>query len=210
MRMSTMKANDEKVEQIIFLRAIGKTHQQIVEKTGCPESTVMRVAMANDMINAEDWEALCKSVESNSLNRGHVAAVAARLEKEVPPEVEEAFQRCYISKNEYRKNARAAKKAKQEAPEEPAEKEEPAILEPLPPLNGDHWDELKLFLQVILVELRKANEMKEQEFDVVIPKWIGELKDNCNANHDVLSQSVKRCEDKLEAVKINIRKRGLQ
>ena len=45
--------------------------------------------------------------------------------------------------------------------------------------------------------------------DVVIPKYVGDIKDNLNANFDVLNQSMKGCEDKLEAVKIALRKRGM-
>ena len=45
--------------------------------------------------------------------------------------------------------------------------------------------------------------------DAVIPKYVGDLKDNVNANCDSLFNQIKDNGEKLEAVKINTRKRGL-
>ena len=61
----------------------------------------------------------------------------------------------------------------------------------------------------LLEELHKHNELMEQLMDVVIPKYIADLKDNLNINFDTVTQSLKRTEDTLEGIKINTRKRGL-
>ena len=45
--------------------------------------------------------------------------------------------------------------------------------------------------------------------DVVIPKYVGDLKDNLNVNADVICERLKSCEDKLDDIKANTRKRGL-
>ena len=61
----------------------------------------------------------------------------------------------------------------------------------------------------IKAALDKQNELLESLLDVVIPKYVGDLKDNINVNCDVLNQSAKSCDDKLEAIKLAFRKKGL-
>ena len=67
----------------------------------------------------------------------------------------------------------------------------------------------RLFFIKMLEHMAKMNELMEQLMDVVIPKYVGDLKDNANANADVICERLKSCEDKLEAIKANTRKRGL-
>ena len=43
----------------------------------------------------------------------------------------------------------------------------------------------------------------------MIPKYVADMKDNVNANCDSLFNLLKDMADKMEAVKINTRKRGL-
>ena len=64
-------------------------------------------------------------------------------------------------------------------------------------------------MQTVIAEQKKTNELLEQLFDVVIPKWTSDIKDNVNVNSDLQNQTLKRIEDKLEGIKINTRKRGL-
>lgn len=45
--------------------------------------------------------------------------------------------------------------------------------------------------------------------DIVMPKYCADLKDNFNANCDIISERLKSCEDKLVGIKVNVRKRGL-
>ena len=61
----------------------------------------------------------------------------------------------------------------------------------------------------MLENMVKLNELMEQLMDVVIPKYVGDIKDNLNVNTDVICERLKSCEDKLEAIKANTRKRGL-
>ena len=94
--------------------------------------------------------------------------------------------------------------AKQKAEKESAPEQSP---EPQPEPKKE--DNTGLYLIKLLEAVNRQNELLEQLYDVVIPKWVGDMKDNVNCNSDVLSQSLKRIDDKLEAIKINVRKRGL-
>ena len=73
----------------------------------------------------------------------------------------------------------------------------------------DHWEDEKLILELMLKELKQHNELLEQLYDVVFPKWAGDVKDNVNVNCDLINQSIKRIEDKVEAIKINVRRKGM-
>ena len=83
------------------------------------------------------------------------------------------------------------------------------VPEPEPKPEPKKEDNTGLYLIKLLEAVNRQNELLEQLYDVVIPKWVGDMKDNVNCNSDVLSQSLKRIDDKLEAIKINVRKRGL-
>lgn len=64
-------------------------------------------------------------------------------------------------------------------------------------------------LRLLVAEQRKTNELLESLIDVVIPKYVVDIKDNINANSDVLNHTGLECADKLEAMKLALRKRGL-
>lgn len=67
----------------------------------------------------------------------------------------------------------------------------------------------RVFTLKMLEYMAKTNELLEQLMDVVIPKYCGDLKDNINANSDIICVRLKSCDDKLEGIKANTRKRGV-
>ena len=58
----------------------------------------------------------------------------------------------------------------------------------------------------LLEEIQRQNELLEQLIDVVIPKYVSDVKDNLNANFDAQTAEIKKG---LDAVAANTRKRGL-
>ena len=58
----------------------------------------------------------------------------------------------------------------------------------------------------LLEEIQKQNELLAQLLDVVIPKYVSDIKDNINANSDAQTQALKPI---LETIATNTRKRGL-
>ena len=57
--------------------------------------------------------------------------------------------------------------------------------------------------------LAKTNELLEQLMDVVIPKYAIDIKESLNVNADLVTQRLKNCEDKLDKISYNTRKRGM-
>lgn len=117
---------------------------------------------------------------------------AQKTEKTIPPVIAQSYEKW---KEDRRRKNLAAIKQKEETEAKPA-----------PPNGGD---EMKIMMSQLLAAQRKTNELLESLLDVVIPKYVGDLKDNINVNCDVINQTAKSCEDKLEAIKLAFRKKGL-
>ena len=112
-------------------------------------------------------------------------------------ELPEIVVKAYEDYKQKRRAEKAAKMAEAQKAPEPV----------LPPASQD--DNNRLFFIRMLENMVKLNELMEQLMDVVIPKYVGDMKDNLNVNADVICERLKSCEDKLEAIKANTRKRGL-
>jgi len=76
------------------------------------------------------------------------------------------------------------------------------------PVTQEQANETVFFTR-ILQEMMRLNENLEQLMDVVIPKYCGDLKDCVNANMDSMHSEVKSCEQRLEKIEYNTRKRGM-
>lgn len=87
-------------------------------------------------------------------------------------------------------------KAKDAAKEEPKQAAAPAV-------------DYSIYFQRMLELQAQTNELLNQLMDVVVPKYTSDMKDNVNANCDVIGQSLKRMEDKMEAIKIGVRRKGM-
>ena len=96
-------------------------------------------------------------------------------------------------------------KTAEEKPDGETPAEAPASVVPV----EDHWKEEKLLLGQIVAALTAQNELLTQLIDTVLPRYVGDLKDNVNVNADLLAQRAKGCEDKLESIKLGMRKRGM-
>lgn len=184
---SAQVLNQEQYEKIITSRMVfGRTAKQTAEALNVGVASVNRVETAFKAVQAGEWDKVEKMVEDASCPFAMIEWAAKKLDVVLPQAVHDARERRY------------APKPKQgiEKPPEPV---------PVP----DHWEEEKRFLQAMIAEQQKTNELLEQLFDVVIPKWTGDMKDNTNVNSDLINQSLKRIDDKLEAIKISTRRKGM-
>ena len=190
------KITDETYEKIVTQKQVfQKTSEKISEELGVSRNTVDTVCYAFTDVRDENWEHAASLLTNQSIPFSLFQWAADRLGKELPPMLEEAYQKGRERIAERRKGWKGGDTAKEEAPA-------PA---PVP----DHWAEEKLLLGLILAELKKNNELFEQLYDVVFPKWAGDVKDNVNVNNDLVNQTLKRIEDKLEAIKIGVRRKGM-
>lgn len=181
-------------EQIIINRAFGMGTVANAKAVGLTRQAVGNVLDAFDSVKEQDWAKACNMIVTRYMTLEVFKWSAEKCGIELPEVVVKAYD-DYIEKRRAenaQKKAAAASKAPEPAPS-PAPQEE----------NN------RLFFIKMLEHMAKMNELLEQFMDVVIPKYVGDLKDNANANADVICERLKSCEDKLEAIKANTRKRGL-
>lgn len=190
--MGAQRLDSKLYERIVTERFVfGKPLDQISKDTEKGLTSIQNVVYAFESVRDDDLDRATNMIVKASVPLSLFEWAYEKLGKTMPKALEEAYA------NRKSKNpATAAKRAEEQAPE-------------APPAAIDHWGEEKLLLQTMIVEQKKTNELLEQLFDVVFPKWVGDIKDNINANSDVMNQTLKRIEDKAEAIRINIRKRGM-
>lgn len=191
--------NTEMYEKIVTDALVfGKPVKQIAVELERKDTVVFNVLSAFNATKEQDWDRAVTLLTTQNFPLSVFTWAGDKLGIELPPSLEVAYkQRCEraaaMSRERY---------AKQKAEKEPAP--EP-VHEPEPKKD----DNTALYLIKLLEAVNRQNELLEQLYDVVIPKWTGDMKDNVNVNADMLNQSLKRIDDKLEAIKINVRKRGL-
>ena len=189
--MGAPKLDRNLYEQIVTSRFVfGKSIEQISKEIGKGHSSIQNVVYGFESVRDEDWQRAENMIVKASVPMGLFEWAAEKLGKTLPGSLETAYENNRKGKNAQR----TAKATEETAPPVPA---------------ADHWDEEKLLLQTLIKEQKQTNELLEQLFDVVFPKWSGDVKDNVNVNCDLMNQTLKRLEDKLEAIKVNVRKRGL-
>jgi len=183
-RIRTMGAqlNEEAWKRIILDNAMQIPVEETAEQLGITRfavSTSIRMILSVKNENWDNVKALLRSNQSQSCMKW----AAELYKKQLPEDV------LQVAADATEKQTNSRKKSDGSKPE--------------------NSEDIKLFMQTVIAEQKKTNELLEQLFDVVIPKWTSDIKDNVNVNSDLQNQTLKRIEDKLEGIKINTRKRGL-
>ena len=164
--------------------AYGKKASAIALETGLSEKSVLNACRVfKKMRDGQHEEVARNLLADGSISEKAIYWSAKRVSIDVPEVITNAIEE--------------RSKAKR--------KETPVVEEKKPEIAQTNE---QLYFIRLLQEVEKQNELIEQLLDVVFPKWFGDLKDNINANSDILSERVKKCEETLEAIKCNTRKRG--
>lgn len=182
-------------DAILLNRAYGMSNTKSAEKLGIGSNSVNAALMAFDAVKEEDWAKCCNLIVTYSLGLEVFNWAAQKTGKSIPQIIPQAYEK-YI--DDKRKKNLAEIKAK-----EHVEKSATA------PDGGVDQDAIKILMSQLVAEQKKTNELFESLLDVVIPKYVADLKDNINANSDVINQTTKNCADTLDALKLAVRKRGL-
>lgn len=198
--------NAELYEKIVTDRLVyGVPVSQIAKEIDRNSTSVTCVVGAFECVRDRNWERAAAMIVNYKIPVSPFYWAGEKLGVEIPPSLEEVYEK--------RKKDKAMEKAqRRQRAETPKAPPAPVPeLEPIPEQKPEpkKEDNTGLYLIKLLEAVNRQNELLEQLYDVVIPKWVGDMKDNVNCNSDVLSQSLKRFDDKLEAIKINVRKRGL-
>lgn len=183
--MAKLTANEW--DQILLRRAYGMSNIAISKELNIPKSVISGVLKAFDAVKDGDWEACVGLVANWRLNIMLLEWAAEKTGVELPEMVRTAYTDRLASDK-----TRAAKRKLTET-------DAYAITS----------ENEKVFTLKMLEHMAKTNELLEQLMDVVMPKYCSDLKDNINANSDIICERLKNCDDKLEGIKANTRKRGM-
>lgn len=196
------KYGKEQFEEVILQRAFGKGTSAIADELGCSKNFTTCVAIVFDAVKNREWdkavEAFIRYRPTMSLMDWAARKTGTTVPLEVKQKIEHELDASRKKMLEDVKKETEEKKAEQVAPQAQAVTCAP-----------EHWPEEKLMLAQMITALNKQNELLETLMDVVIPKYVGDIKDNLNANFDVLQKQMQGCEEKMEAVKLALRKRGM-
>lgn len=198
------RISEREFDQIILAHTFGKSIQAISTDTGLSRATVERVVKAYKIVKGNDTQAELEYVKAG-YRLYYLELAAMKIGAEIPEEVRFAYD-VKLSEAAANQRERKAKKTAEPAEERP---ELPAdvyvVSEPYKEVQTQNEN---LYLCKVLEALAKTNELLETLMDVVIPKYVNDLKDNINVNADIVSEQLKNSDAKLEKVVINTRKRG--
>lgn len=198
--MANYKGNlgPQEWEQIVINNAFGMSYDENAAAVGISASAVRKAVDAFEAVKADDWAKACNLIVTQNMGLNIFKWAAGKLNKQIPEVLEAAYKKRTAEFNASRQMLRAAAKESAAAPVGNTEIGGAAT-------GGNEI----LFFQKIIEQLCRQNELLESLLDVVLPKYIGDLKDNINANCDVIAKEARRNGDQVEAVKLGLRKRGL-
>ena len=196
----------EDYEKIVTDRLVfGRPAAQIAEEIGRKDTVVFNVLKAFNITKEQDWPCAIAVLTNQNFPLSVFTWAGEKLGIDLPPSLEAAYNNRLAharkAQAEREKAANAENIAAQQQDVMPADQPEPP--------KSEKPDNTSLYLLKLLEAINQQNELLEQLMDAVIPKYVGDLKDNINANCDSLFTQIKDNGDKLEAIKINSRKRGL-
>lgn len=186
------KLGVEDWEKIVLNRAFGMNNAKNATDAGVSTASVTSTLAAFDATKERDWAKACNVITTYDTTLEVFEWAAKKTGTTIPATVKAAYDKWL----DERRQKRLADVKQQEAATAPAEK------------SQDDINTIKAIM-MLMQTVSKQNELLESLMDVVIPKYVGDIKDNLNANFDVLNQSAKGCEDRMEGIKIALRKRGM-
>ena len=212
MATTRKRITEQQFETIITDHIFGKSNVNLARENNCDGDTIDRIITSFNIVKESDWDKAERFVKAGRTLR-YLEWSANRMNKVIPQNVYDAYRETRDNwKTKYTKD-----RHEQLVMEEPVKEEDLVVLSKhladkveghiIRATDIEKQNEALYFCK-ILEALAKQNELLEQLMDVVIPKWTGDIKDNINANFDILTKQMKGCEEKLEKVCYNTRKRG--
>ena len=175
-------------DQMLLRRAYGMGVNATARDLGISQSVVSNAFAAFDAVKAADWDKCYQLITAGRQNIELFKWAAEKTGAKLPKSLFDAYDERIAADR-----ARTTKAATPVMPE----------------TDTVSTENERVFTLKMLELLAKTNELLEPLMDVVMPKYCGDLKDNVNANCDIICERLKNCEDKLEGIKANTRKRGL-
>ena len=205
------KISLEEFQKVVTARFLyDETYGQIAFEMGLAADTVAAMCSTFTMLKNGETEELVKKMRRSHYSDSIIKLAAEARKMEIPADVLQAM----AERRDAGLAKRIAKKMVEEAGTAPVaeEKEDTssaAEAAPSPQGEGKAQAEPKgndaLYFIRILEELHEQNQLLQDLLDVVIPKWAGDLKDNANANSDVLAGLLREQGQALDAIRCNTR-----
>ena len=183
---SRMSIGDAEIGRIMKCVTAGMSVGDTIAVTGMSNATVSRVASAEKLVRTMDWDGAVRFLKKPGYLK-YLEAASKWYGIAIPDEVLHPEPKPTTEPKLTEEQLLTV-----ELPEE----------KPAPKQNDD------LYFVKLLEALAKQNELLEQLMDVVLPKYVCDIKDNLNANTDLISERLKNCESRLEKIAVNTRKRG--
>lgn len=165
----------------------GKTAEKLAKEVGCGKTTVGNTIAVFKCVRDEDWKRCEELISKQKFPLAPFIWAARRLEKELPQSLYDAYDSIRTEVNKENSAKKAEKATKEEEPKA---------------------DNTNLFLVKVLEALIKQNELLEQLCDTVIPHWTNDVKDNINANTDIICNRLNEAIKISECIKQNTRRKG--
>ena len=182
------KITENTIDQILLYKMVmGKSSKETALTSGTSENTVNVLIRAYNSIKDENWTDICTLAERGNTSLATIEYLARVLEKMVPICVLDAYR----ERNKKYSNIMRKKRG--------------SVPETAPEISTDNTG---LYLIKILEALTAQNELLTQLCDAVIPHWTVDLKENINANSDVIGQRLDNMVQILDGIRCNTRKRG--
>lgn len=205
------KISLEEFQKVVTARFLyDKSYKQIALEMDLVADTVRAMCGTFTLLKNGETEELVKKLRQNHYSDAVIKLAVEALKMEIPADVAQAM----AERRDAVLAKRIAKKMVEEMGTTPVAEEAPALHEvktaevpaeaPVEPKGND-----ALYFIRILEELHEQNQLLRDLLDVVIPKWAGDLKDNQNANSDVLAGLLREQGQALDGIRCNTRKRGL-
>lgn len=197
------EADFERIVTQFFVFSLKKT--QIAAELGLSDTAVGCVVNTFQLVKKGNVDAIIANVRAGTSYPSCIYWAARKLGIDMPHEqIDEAYQYRLDLVRE-RKMMRAEKnQISIEKTEEPP-KEEP--VERAPEMRIEQHNE-SLFLDTLYDAITEQNALLTRLIETVLPSCISDIKDNINVNCDILAERLAKCEQYLDNIRFNTRKRG--
>lgn len=181
-------------EAVTRVLVYGESFKSVAESIGMTDQAVNSLIRTFELVKAQEWDKICDRLLKKNSALPHVKWAAKKLWYDIPADLMRRMEVAYSDYSRWEKPATLA-------PAVTPESEHVLCEKPL--------DNTALCMCKILELIAKQNELLEQLMDVVLPKYVADLKDNLNANADTVTSALKSCDNSLDKIACNTRKRGL-
>lgn len=193
----TDEQRDEIVTRIMVFHEDGAA---VARELGISKDAVNDILSVMSTVKDGDWNRLKELYRSSPPGFNVLEWAARRVRGNVPAEITEFCRQSAVNWNKRYRQPEQVTKAEPEPAREPAPNDALAVVKVLESLKALIQGQAALLDAITTGQGELLDALKALACD---------LKDNNNANNDLVCQRLKECGDTLSGIKMNTRKKGL-